>query len=177
VLDRASQERLQISLPEMMANYKKLQHSDLSKLLPQVTEYLDKNQQSKLLADDLDVDAQLYDGFFEDVDRTKMSVVRAAAKDELASLDLLFKDQRLQSLFPLYKARNFPSSLSDEERESWERYRERKLMSGKQSSRLARYFNRLGELAQRTDLSAQDQYLLEELQLYGQSVMPVDLEG
>jgi exodeoxyribonuclease-1 len=177
VLDKASQERLQISLPEMMTNYKKLQQSDLPKLLPQVTEYLDKNQQSKLLTDDLDVDAQLYDGFFEDVDRTKMSVVRAAAKDELAGLDLLFKDQRLQALFPLYKARNFPASLSDEERASWERYRERKLMSGKQSSRLARYFNRLGELAQRTDLTAQDQYLLEELQLYGQSVMPVDLEG
>jgi exodeoxyribonuclease I len=75
----------------------------------------------------------------------------------------------------LYKARNFPKSMNDEDRAIWERFRERKLLGGKEASKLARYFARLEELKTQTDLTQNERYLLEELELYGQSIIPAEL--
>jgi exodeoxyribonuclease-1 len=66
------------------------------------------------MVDDQQVDGQLYDRFNKDEDRTKMSVVRAAEPEELSKLIDDFSDERLRALLPLYKARNFPESLSND---------------------------------------------------------------
>jgi exodeoxyribonuclease-1 len=176
VLDEKSAKRLKLSMKTIEQNLKKLKSVNLVPNVLEALELLDKQQQTSFLQDELDVDARLYDNFIGDADKSSCRVVRAADAAELANLDLEFKDDRLEALLPLYKARNFPKSLSDEERVAWEQFRQRKLLGGKQSSRLARFFNRLGELAERPNLSAQDQYLLEELQLYGQSIVPVDVD-
>jgi exodeoxyribonuclease I len=179
VLDKSSQERLNLKPEIYEANYKKLKavQSELSKKILAAVELMDKKQQARLLDDDIEADARLYDGFIENKeDKTAMSVVRAASLDELASLDLRFQDGRLQGLLPLYKARNYPKSLSDDERMLWEQFRIRKLTGGGVNSRLGKYFARIAELQERTDLPAQDKYLLEELELYGQSIMPTELE-
>lgn len=176
VLDDESTRRLQIDRAVIQKNFKKLQASGLAEKVLAALAVMDKAQSAGYAQDETEVDSRLYEGFFDNHDRTKMSMVRAASKDELASLEVTFKDERLHALMPLYKARNFPTTLSDEERIWWERYRERKLLGGKQSSRLAKYFNRLGELAAGPDLTSDQQYLLEELQLYGQSIMPVESE-
>lgn len=120
----------------------------------------------------LKADSALYDGFINDADKTKMSVVRAADANELADLSLDFSDERLKELLPLYKARNYPSSLTPEEQEWWEQFRCRRLIDGGEKSQAANYFKRLGELAEQPGLTAEQGYLLEELQLYGQSVLP-----
>jgi len=101
-----------------------------------------------------------------------MRQVRSAKSDEFADLASKFQDDRLRALLPLYKARNFPTNLSSEERVAWEQFRSRKLIGGKDQSRLAKFFSRLSELADNARLSDKDRFLLEELQLYGQSVMP-----
>jgi exodeoxyribonuclease I len=176
VLDKKTAERLKLNPKTIQENYEKLLGSNLAPLVLEALQILERRQEAKYAGLESEVDAQLYDGFFADQDRTKMSLIRAARPEELSSLDVTFKDDRLRALLPLYKARNYPDVLSDEEREVWERYRERKLLSGKQSSRLARYFNRLGELAQKPDLTPSEQYLLEELQLFGQSILPVEAE-
>lgn len=176
VLDEASAKRLELDMTVIKQNYKKLQTSGLAEKVLAALEIMDKSQSAAYAQADQEVDARLYDGFFDNQDRTKMSMVRAADKDELAGLEVTFKDQRLHALLPLYKARNFPNILTDEERATWERYRERKLLGGKQSSRMAHYFNRLAELAAQTSLTDQQQYLLEELQLFGQSIMPIEID-
>jgi exodeoxyribonuclease I len=176
VLDEKSAKRLQLSKDVMKENLQKLKSIDLVPKVLEALELLDKQQQTSFLQDELEVDARLYDNFIGDADKTNCRVVRAADSDELSNLSLEFKDDRLEALLPLYKARNYPKSLSDEERVAWEKFKERKLLGGKQNSRLARFFNRLAELAARTDLSSKDQYLLEELQLYGQSIVPVELD-
>lgn len=102
-----------------------------------------------------------------------MSVVRAAEPSELGSLNVDFKDDRLNELLPIYKARNYPKSLTSEELKAWDEHRKNKLLSGGQESRAAKYFAQLTEIAQRPDLTTNDQYLLEELKLYGESIMPV----
>ena len=176
VLDEASSKRLELSIDLIQENLQKLAKANLAPKVLEALELLDKQQQTSFLQDELDVDARLYDNFIGDIDKSACRVVRAADAAELSKLELTFKDDRLQALLPLYKARNYPQSLSDEERVAWEKFRERKLMGGKQNCRLARFFNRLAEVAQRPGLGSREQYLLEELQLYGQSILPVELD-
>lgn len=177
VLDVASQERLKLSPEIYQENYKKLQavQEKFCVSVKQALEMMDKKQQAKLLEDETEVDSRLYDGFFDSKDKTAMSVVRAAGMDELKTLQPSFSDGRLNALLPLYKVRNYPKSLSDEDRAAWELFRERKLLGGGLESRMSRYFARIGELESNTDLNHEQRYLLEELQLWAQSIMPGEL--
>jgi exodeoxyribonuclease-1 len=124
--------------------------------------------QPELVADPLKVDGQLYDGFINGDDKTKVSVVRAAKAEELSDLNLNFKDQRLKLLLPLYKARNYPKSLTEPEQLEWEDFRQRKLV---QTNTMPDFFARLEEIAKTPGLDGEKQYLLEELNLYAQSLM------
>jgi len=175
VLDESSEKRLNLSPKQIQKNFTALQKTDLAKNVLLALELLDEKYQAQLLEDEGEVDTKLYEGFVNDPgDKNKMSVVRAASIDDLAKLDVNFKDQRLQSLVPLYKARNFPRTLTDEERAIWERFKERKILGGKAESRLNRYFARIAELETKPNLSGKEKYLLEELKLYGQSITPFD---
>jgi hypothetical protein len=50
----------------------------------------------------------------------------------------------------------------------------KKLFEGGNKSQLAQYFIKLQEIAARPNLTTAQQYLLEDIQLYGQSLMPTD---
>src|SRR4030095_16162100 len=103
-----------------------------------------------------------------------MSLVRAATVDELGTLSVDFDDGRLSALLPLYKARNYTKSLTKDEKAIWERFRERKLTGGEEKSRMARYFKHLKDLNEREDINNAQRYLLEELKLYAESIIPSD---
>ncbi len=133
-------------------------------------EALDKmwpKRQSGLVADPQKVDGALYEGFVSNDDAVKMSVVRAAGADS-KKLDVDFKDERLKLLLPLYKARNFPKKLDSKEQAAWEAFRRIKLVV---SGSAGRFYSRLEELAKTPGLDSQKKYLLEELNLYAQSVI------
>lgn len=172
VLDAVGYERLQLQPETLKKHFKQLQQSDLAQKLLKALTILEDKQKTLFASEKYDVDTQLYDGFFESADKTKMSLVRAADAQDLKTLEVQFSDERLRSLLPLYKARNFSQALSDDEREIWERFRERRLLSGKQASRAARYFHRLSELHSKQELNDEQRYLLEELRLYGESILP-----
>lgn len=174
VIDSASKKNISIDLSDINSNLDKLAGQKVfTSNLIKALEIMDKAQQTRFISDELVVDEQLYDGFVNSSDKPAMSVLRAAEGKELANLDVKFKDARLNGLFPLYKARNFSKFLSDEERDIWEKYRTRKLLSGKDNSKAAIYFKLLSEIAAKTDISDEKRYLLEELQLYGQSILPI----
>jgi exodeoxyribonuclease I len=128
-------------------------------------------RQPEMVADPQKVDGQLYEGFVNGVDKTKQSVVRAASPDELSDLNIDFKDERLKLLLPLYKARNYPKNLDQTEQAAWEAFRNHKLLD---SGQLETFFKRLEELVQTPGLDGQKQYLLEELNLYAQSIAPIE---
>ena len=177
VLDDASQARLQLDPKTLHARAALIKKDrTFAEKICQAAEMLETQQQARLFTDEKDVDARLYDGFFNGPDKQAMRVVRAAAPQELGSLGLTFQDHRLEALLPLYKARNYPKLLSTEEREAWEAHRARKLLAGGQTSKLARYFARLQEVAAKGNLTSHQQYLLEELRLYAESIMP-EAEG
>jgi len=177
IKDQATQERLGLRL-ETIAKHRemlKAGHQAFTEKLFQAIEQMDtEREQTALIDNPLTVDARLYEGFFGDADKQAMRRVRSANGDELNVTQFDFKDERLQSLLPLYKARNYPKSLTDVERAAWEAHCKQQLLAGEQSSKLAKYFKRLSELAADDKLSGEQQYLLEELQLYGQSIMPAD---
>ena len=177
VLDEASRQRLKIDLNQIGKNLAALKTmKDFEQRLLKAIDILDKHQQTRLLSTDKDVDYRMYDGFFGNEDKQAMRVVRAAAPEELGDLGLRFKDDRLAALLPLYKARNYPKHLTSEERHEWEQFCERQLLTGGQHSRMAQFYNRLQQIAARDNLTAHQQYLLEELRLYAESIMPVTAE-
>ncbi len=173
VLDTASLERLQLDM-KIINQYAKLlaTATDFPAKLIKALDVLDKAQQARWIGEQPEVDAQLYDGFFDNHDRQLEATVRSASANELQSLAADFHDQRLTKLLPLYKARNFSASLTDEERSQWENFRSHRLLAGGQKSRLATYMLQLQELANNNKLTAEQQFLLEELNLWAQSVMP-----
>jgi len=173
VLDEKSRERLKIDFKQVKKHQAMLeQMPDLEEKLCKAVDILDEGLQTTLLAGDRHVDGQLYDGFFGNQDKQAMRVVRAAKPDELSDLNLNFQDKRLTELLPLYKARNFPKTLSTDERAQWDAFCKKQLLDGGQHSRMARFMNRLQEIAAKEDLTGHQQYIIEELKLYAESIMP-----
>jgi len=172
VLDSASQNRIKID-PKMIAKHREM--------LREQPHFVDDVMAALKILDDervardkkeVSADERLYEGFIGDHDANLMGVVRAASPDELSDITRDFHDERLRQLLPLYKARNFPRNLSDDERTAWETHCYDMLMVGGAESRLARYMHRLTELAGTSGGRADKQYLLQELQLYAESIIP-----
>ncbi|MDO4781063.1 MAG: exodeoxyribonuclease I [Candidatus Saccharibacteria bacterium] len=110
-----------------------------------------------------DPEAQLYDGFLSDGDRVHAAAVRNADAKSLADFHPAFHDERLPGLLLHYKARNFPRSLSETELAEWEAWRTERLRQ-----QLPGFMKSLQELAQQ----GADEFILQELQLWLESVMP-----
>lgn len=173
VLDKASQKRLQIDMAVITKNYKVLQSMpEWKEVLLQASELHEQDIKKQYQQPSQPVDARLYDGFIDDHDKRLEQTFREATPESFHDISQTFHDTRLQQLAPLYKARNYPESLTDEERTAWEKYRFETLLGGGEQSQLASYFKRLEQLASDPTVMAEKQFLLEELQLYGQSILP-----
>jgi len=113
-------------------------------------------------------EAQLYDGFLNDHDRLLVEAVRNANEQTLADFSPDFQDDRLESLLLHYKARNFPKSLNESESRAWEAWRADRI-----TAQIPEFMKSLRRLASiETDESKQ--FILQELQLWAESVMPTD---
>ena len=168
VLDLETQSRLGIDLKVIEHHLAILRGmTDFPDTLRAANELLSKSRDNRETSDP---DAQLYDGFVDGSDRTKLPEVRASAQKGEPFTGL--QDKRLQALLPRYIARNFPSLLSTEQREAWEAFRTDRLIGGGENSRVARFVRRLQTLAGQKQLTKEQRYLLEELQLYAESIMP-----
>lgn len=113
-----------------------------------------------------DPEAQLYDGFLNDRDRLQVEAVRNADERELADFHPEFQDERLAPLLLHYKARSFPKSLTEDEMSRWEQWRGQRL-----SAQIPQFMADLQRLS--SDPQA-DQFILQELQLWLESVVPSD---
>lgn len=173
VLDEPSKQRLQLDMGEIMAN-KKLLESDHGFIdrLREAQKLLQTERQTSFMADNQQVDGQLYDGFVSDTDKKLFPKLHASEPNSIQTLAQSFHDNRLKALLPLYKARNFPKALSDEERTEWEAYRKQALIGGGAKSQFARFNARLNALAAQTELDPAKQYVLQELHLYAESILP-----
>lgn len=71
------------------------------------------------------VDAQLYDGFFNNSDRLAMNTILDTKPEDLSVLSLRFSDKRIKELLFRYRARNFPQTLNEKDRHLWLEYRKK----------------------------------------------------
>jgi exodeoxyribonuclease-1 len=179
--DAASQKRIGLTTDTVAKNLALLKkhHKPFAEKVLQARKRLDAEREAEqvgLVDNQLTVDARLYERFMDDTDRAALPKVRAAEPDQLSDFASQLGDERLKNLLPLYKARNYPASLSSEEQAAWETFCGQRLFEGGPASPLAKYFARLQELAA-GELSGEQRYILEELQLYGQSIMPSDADA
>jgi len=70
-----------------------------------------------------DPELALYGGFLPDADRRLLGEVRATPPDQLGTRPFNFRDPRYPELLFRYRARNWPDTLSPEERDRWEAFR------------------------------------------------------
>ena len=171
VLDEKSIKRISIDLGATK-KHKEILLSDknfVSKVL-KALEILDKKQQQRFFENSNDVDSRLYDGFVGQDDKIKMSAVRAAKAVDININDFNFKDDRLNQMLPLYKARNYPKLLNNDEKKLWQDFCRQRFEYGGEKSRISKFETRILELAARLSNTKNDVYLLEELKLYVESL-------
>ena len=87
--------------------------------------------------DPIECDAEdaLYEGFIGYHDRRALDELKAMDPSELAAIKPVFSDSRIDELFLRFKARHYPSLLSQRELDKWEEHRYRKLITGYAGSR------------------------------------------
>ena len=159
-LDAASQERIHLRMDEVTKNLHDLRAN------PDFVKRLIKAWTNKpAFPHSQDVEGQLYDSFTPDEDKIKCRLVAAASEKDLADLHPEFVDDRLSKLLLRYKARQFPRSLSESEQQQWEQYRLAKLQR-----ELPKYMEELARLAN----NGADDFILQELQLWAESLVPSD---
>jgi exodeoxyribonuclease-1 len=118
-----------------------------------------------------DPEAQLYDGFVPDIDKMRIEKVRKSNEIELADFHPNFSDERLDPLLLHYKARNFPKSLAADEVVIWEKWRLDKI-----TANLPVFAESLQKLSS-TITDENKLFVLQELHLWAESILPADLGG
>lgn len=171
VLDKEAQNRISLTIKTADANLKKLTRiKGFSALVhsafTQTREYERPN----------DVDAMLYDDFFGDYDKKLITKIRSMDGTTLSDYAPEFHDTRLDGLLFHYKARNFPDSLSEGERNQWESYKQNRLIHGTMGSlSLTAFTDKINSLSQNIAGDTSKEFLLEELALYAQSLASTDV--
>ena len=118
-----------------------------------------------------DPDQQLYGGFFSYEDQRYIGQVRSTPPEQLISLSLPFKEDRLVEMLFRYRARNWPELLSPEDQQQWLQHRQQRLNygCGGNSLTLESYQDRLRQLLEDTQ-GGHEQTILRELVSYGQQL-------
>jgi exodeoxyribonuclease-1 len=119
----------------------------------------------------VDVDEDLYGGFVGNADRRKLENLRAETPAKLAAARPSFDDERLEDILFRYRARNFPDSLSDAEKHSWERHRAARLFDGAGGARSIEQLH--GEIdALSEDADERTEEILGALYDYAEMIAP-----
>ena len=136
-----------------------------------------KRLQAEHLADKYDkppydAETALYDGFTPEPDRVRLAAVRNTdTAEQLADFHPNFADERLPELLLHYKAKNFPTSLSEDETKKWQTYRKTRL-----NRQAPLFLAEMEKFAKDPEVQASDekQFLLQELYLWFQSLQDPD---
>ncbi|MBL4827746.1 MAG: exodeoxyribonuclease I, partial [Spongiibacteraceae bacterium] len=117
LMDEVVASRLHIDLPRARQHYQQLiQTEGLANKLSEV--FSEQNFEKHK-----DPDLMLYSGgFFGKNDKETMSQVRNSSPDQLRDNSFHFEDSRLAEMLFRYRARNYPETLTDDERLLWEEF-------------------------------------------------------
>lgn len=168
VLDQDSAQRLKLEKNKILKNLSNLRQTDLANTVSKAYLRLSQKQRQP-------VEVEFANTKISKPDLSSIEKLKQAKPSDLANLDLEFEDGRFKHLLFLYRARNFPKTLGTDQIMAWEKYRHQAFFKGKPSG--LDIFNR--ELRKSLQIyrdDAQKINLLEELQLYIESIMPSSSE-
>jgi len=120
-----------------------------------------------------DPDDQLYSGpFLGATDRRRLEKIRQLPAAELGAALPPFDDPRLSEMVFRYRARNYPESLDEREREVWQAFRRGRLYDPALSRgrTLPRYFERLAALGEERGDDPRDGAILAALRAWGEEL-------
>jgi exodeoxyribonuclease-1 len=139
---------------------------------PALAEKIRRVYTSERAREPADVDASLYDGFIGDGDKRRCSEVRASPPALLATRDFGFQDPRLSELLFRYRARNWPETLTADERDRWNAYRRLRLDvdSGWSESTFAQFRAEIDALRIARSGDGAAQVLLDQLATWGNTI-------
>jgi exodeoxyribonuclease-1 len=129
-------------------------------------------------AEETDPDLMLYSGgFFPDADRRTLERLCQLPPEELALASPRFADPRLPEMLFRYRARNWPETLTPEERETWDAYRLVRLTDSQAGATIVidGYEQRIAELTEIHAAAPARLALLESLAEWGETVMDAEL--
>lgn len=122
-----------------------------------------------------DPDLMLYGGgFFSRDDRKKMEEIRHTAPDQLSALDFPYQDARIPEMLFRYRARNYPETLTSDERSQWNEYRHQRLCDSTFNASIIdqRFVARIDELRSASETTPEQHDLLVELMAYRDIILP-----
>ncbi len=119
-----------------------------------------------------DADSNLYGGFISNEDRKLCNQVLASSPEKLSNWTPPFKSTRLQTLYPRYRARNWPETLNEKEQQQWQAFCRARIFDGDYDCPLTaeQFQQRLEELAQE-ELTEREQKALNQLVAWVQGFM------
>lgn len=172
VLDKDSEIKVELDQTVINQNLETLANLDKEIINRVLNEYNDLISTREYTSNS--VDAQLYDGFIDRSDSFKFTGIRNLNPIDIPTEELIFSDRRLNELLFLYKARNFPKSLNSAEAHKFEQFRKKYLFEGGSSSRINKFLKELSNISQEETNISDRNFILEELKLYVESIVPVD---
>jgi exodeoxyribonuclease-1 len=151
-------------------------HLSILRSIPHLAQKIAIVFESQSVEEISDPDLMIYSGgFFSDKDKRLRTQITRFSSEELSEKSFDFDDKRLDEMLLRYKARNFPFLLTEEETVHWEMYRKLRLTDARLSGiTFQDFFNILQEKLLEPLLTDRDRFILQELQLYGESILPYD---
>ncbi len=118
-----------------------------------------------------DPEQELYSGFVPNEDRALCQQVITATAKELREPDFAFKDKRLHELLFRYRARHYPETLNQAERDEWASWRSKRLEFAPDGGlTLDEYDTMLQQLSEHFSGQADKLQILIELKSWGESL-------
>ena len=161
-------ERIQLNLSRARQHYQQIIKAEpLADKLAEVFS-------SRTFPEQNDPDIMLYSGsFFGQNDKSVMAQVRSSTPEELRDNTFYFEDARLTEMLFRYRARNYPDSLTEDEKHQWQEYRYQRLTEadGGGSIILEDYLDKVQCLMADANISERDRHILEKLLDYSDQIL------
>ncbi|ABL02655.1 Exodeoxyribonuclease I subunit C [Candidatus Ruthia magnifica str. Cm (Calyptogena magnifica)] len=107
--------QLNIDMNQCMQHLSFIKDNQLK--IGKIVQDLYKNDQKHIALKE--VDQSLYDGFIDNTDKRICNQIQALSVHKLKEFHPKFKDEKLSRLFMHFKARNYPNTLTENEKEDW----------------------------------------------------------
>ncbi len=165
-LDAASQERLGIDLEAQLRHVSPLIGADGFR------ERVSRAHQLHQFGEETDPDRMIYSGFFDDHDKRQMQHIHTLSPEQLATTSFEFHDPRLDTMLFRFRARNWPESLSDAEKQRWQRFCQHRIFDedGGGTIHHDQFRQELSNLAQLHRKNPEKMAVLQALADYGDSL-------